>query len=162
MISKIRILARLCIVVAPVAAFLPTTASYAADTVAYASSTGTGASCTFAQPCGIGEAIYVASPTGGVGRVICLDALTGPANSSNGIGINNQTFEMDCPLVFLQNIQVTGTNMTVRLLGLNFTNSEFGLAISFSGSGTLILENCAFVDQTLTALEITPNGPLIL
>jgi Right handed beta helix region len=161
MISMIRATAKFFIVVAPVAACLPTTSSYATDIVAYASSPGSGSSCTVTQPCAILDAISVAiAPGSGLGRVICLSLAEVSPNTGIAIIGNNQTLEIDCPGGFLQNLQFSGPN-SGRLLGLTFTKG-FSNAIQFGGSGTLILENCAFVDETSIALDIEPNGPLNL
>ena len=145
--SLIRAVAKLVFVVITITAFLPAASSHA-DNVVYASSTGSGTSCTAAQPCDIVGAIANASTTvPGPDRVICLSAVAGPSNTENFFNANNQTLEIDCPLGFLATLNISGTNGTTRVRGLTFTNSIFNDAIRHFGSGTLILEDCAFVDD---------------
>jgi hypothetical protein len=165
MISIIRTISKLCVVIATVAATPPTTLSYAADSVAYVSSTGSGSSCTATEPCGtLPTAIDVALIAAGtdIARVICLTPVSTPENVSIPSPFSNQTIEVDCPLGFTTAIQFLNSNMTGVFRGVTFTRSIVGSSIVFQGSGTLILENCAFVDLTSTPLDIEPNGPVHL
>ena len=161
MISIIKAAAKLCVVVAAMATFLRATPSYA-ETPYYASNTGSGSSCTFAQPCPLYIAIGSAGLASGTGRVICLGPIDGTANSSTGLtGSGNQTTEVICPQGAQGGILSTGANQTLRMNGLTLLGNQGGIeTLRFFGSGTLILENCAFVDGSAVALDLEPNGPL--
>ena len=167
MFSMIRTIAKLCTVFAAVAAVQPTTLSYAADSVAYASSTGSGSSCTTTQPCTIVQAVATALSAAGtnIARVICLSppAAT-PENTGNVFSLApNQTIEIDCPQGYMTTLQFLNSNVTGVIRGVTFTNSIIAPnPILFWGSGTLILEDCVFTDTTGMALDIEPNGPLNL
>jgi hypothetical protein len=155
----IRTIAKLCVVVAAVATLLRTTPS-CAETPSYASNTGSGFSCTLTQPCTLDTAIANANLASGTGRAICLNAID-LTNSSAGLTVGNQTTEVICPQGVLGAILSSGANETLRVNGLTFsgTNNDLG-TLRFFGSGTLILENCVFVDGLGTALDIEPTGPL--
>jgi Right handed beta helix region len=165
MISIVRTIAKLCAVIAAVAAIQPTTLSYAADTVAYASATGSGISCTVAQPCGdlptaIGTALAAAGT--GIARVICLTPVSTVETVGHASLFSNQTIEVDCPQGFTTQIQFLNLNVTGVFRGVTFTRSLFGSSILFQGNGTLILEDCAFVDVNTTPLSIQPVGAVHL
>jgi hypothetical protein len=153
MISIIKAVAKLCVVVAAVATFLRTTPSYA-ETAYYASNTGSGVSCTLSQPCALPVAIAQASGASGTGRAICLNAIDAGLLGSD-VDIGNQTTEVICPQGAQGFISSSGANQTLRVNGLTLSGAS-----RFTGSGTLILENCAFVDGTAVALDLEPNGPL--
>jgi hypothetical protein len=158
MISIIKAAAKLCVVVAAVATFLRTTPSHA-ETAYYASNTGSGVSCTLTQPCQLSVAIAQASGASGTGRAICLDAID--ETQSSGVNIGNQTTEVICPQGAQGSIFSAGPNQTLRVNGLTFLGVQGGLGtLRFTGNGTLILENCAFVDGSAVALDLEPNGPL--
>jgi hypothetical protein len=171
MISMIRAMVRLCTVVAAVAAFLPPAPSHAADAVAYASSTGStggGTSCPLTQPCG-NLPLAIIAALGGAGtdiaRVICLTPVSTPEDLSVGGVESNETIEVDCPDGFMTAIGFGGSNMMGVFRGVTFTRATGPLVASifWDGSGTLILENCAFVDVTAgIPLDLEPNGPLHL
>jgi parallel beta helix pectate lyase-like protein len=165
MFSMIRTIAKLCTVFAAGAAILPTTRSYA-DSVAFVSSTGSNnnVNCTFTQPClsfdqAIGDAL---SPSGGIGRVICLSAVASASNLAAFVTVNNQTLEIDCPLGgFFPTIGFQGKNNTGRLRNMTFPDTANGSVLTFPGSGTLILENCSFVDDSSgVPIDLEPTGPL--
>jgi hypothetical protein len=61
-------------------------------------------------------------------------------------------------------LTLNGANQKFKVRNLTFTGNGGGspTAISFIGSGTLILENCVFENFTGAALDIEPNGPLNL
>jgi hypothetical protein len=153
MISILKAVAKLCVVVAAVATTLRTTPSYA-ETAYYASNTGSSVSCTLSQPCGLPVAIAQASGASGTGRVICLNAIDAGLLGS-AVVIGNQTTEVICPQGAQGFITISGANQTLRVNGLTLSGTS-----RFIGSGTLILENCAFVDGTAVALDLEPNGPL--
>ena len=166
MISMIWAVAKLCIVFAAVAAFLPSTPSYAADFVAFVSNVGSGTSCTAAQPCGnLTTAMELAENGAGqtaTARVICLNPITSDENSSPGSPGPNTTLEVDCPLGFMPSLSFLNPNTVARFRGVTFTRTAFGAGIFGGASGTLIFEDCVFTDATSTALDIEPNGPLTL
>jgi hypothetical protein len=154
----IRTIAKLCVVVAAVATFLPTAPSHA-ENIAYVSANGSGISCTATAPCASVEQalIDIAPPV----RVICLNG-SGPSNI--GIDYNAPaSVDIDCPQGYMAHLGVSlsGTT-TLRVRHLGFRYAGVSPLVSFSGSGTLILEDCVFTDATSTALDIEPNGPLNL
>jgi hypothetical protein len=75
---------------------------------------------------------------------------------------NNVAFEVNCPQGYTTSFAVFGSNTFGTLRGVTFVNSGNATAIQYIGSGTLILEDCAFTDQTNAALDIEPTGPLNL
>jgi Right handed beta helix region len=162
MILMIRAAVRLCMVVAAISAFMPTAPSYAADFVAFVSNVGSGTSCTAAQPCGdLTTAMELAENGAGqttTARVICLSPITSDENSSGGSPGPNTTLEVDCPLGFMPSISFLNPNTVARFRGMTFTRSLFSAAIFAGANGTLILEDCAFVDQSSEALDIEPSG----
>jgi hypothetical protein len=152
----IRTIAKLCVVVAAVATFLPTTPSHA-ENIVYVSANGSGISCTATAPCASVEQALIdnAPPV----RVICLNG-SGPSNI--GIDYNAPaSVDIDCPQGYMAHLGVSlsGTT-TLRVRHLGFRYAGVSPLVSFSGSGTLILEDCVFTDATGTALDIEPNGPL--
>jgi hypothetical protein len=164
MITLIRATAKLCVAIATVAAIQPTTLSYAADSVAYASS-GSSGTCTVTQPCAtIQQAILTALAAAGtdIARVICLTPVADPENMGLGSLASNQTIEVDCPMGFMTTIQFANPNIAATIRGVTFIRSTFGSSIVSESSGTLILEDCAFVNGLYTPLDIEPNGPLQL
>jgi hypothetical protein len=162
MILMIRAAVRLCMVVAAISAFMLTAPSYAADFVAFVSNVGSGTSCTAAQPCGdLTTAMELAENGAGqtaTARVICLNPITSDENSSGGSPGPNTTLEVDCPLGFMPSISFLNPNTVARFRGMTFTRSPFSAAIFAGANGTLILEDCAFVDQSNEALDIEPSG----
>jgi hypothetical protein len=167
MISTIRAIAKCCIVLATVTVVQSITPSYAADFTTYVSSSGTASSCTISSPCqDLPTAIQTALLHSGTStaRVVCLTPVYSPEFGANTSPDDNQTLEVNCPASSTTLILLDNSNMTVRLRGLTFTRSVEGTSeIEFSGSGTLILEDCAFVDVTTgVALDLEPTGPLHL
>jgi hypothetical protein len=171
MISTIRPTTGLCIVFTAVAAFLPIAPSYAADlptkpsdSVTFAASTGSGSTCSYAQPC---SDFSIAAQNaigngGGTGRVVCLGAAyVGNPADAIFVQFNNTVLEIDCPAgAFLATLAFQATNDTGRVRGMTFIGSSNGGALTFPGSGTLILEDCTLIDQTVPAIDLEPNGPL--
>lgn len=168
MIAMIRAVAKPFIVVAVVAAFLPTAASYAADNTVYVSPTGAGTNCTASQPCGdIATALSVGGATVNFGsvQVICLNGTSSTLSSFSTVA-NNLTVDVDCPGGFTYGLSLgsAALNANVRLRHIAFKHNS-GLAnnaIAFSGGGTVILEDCVFTDVNSVALDIEPVGPLNL
>jgi hypothetical protein len=164
MIPMIRAIGKLCTVIAAVAAFLSTAPSYAGS-VAFVSSTGTNNNtCSYTQPCTdfATGAVVALSPPGGIGRIICLSAAyVGDTADAVFVQSDNSTLEIDCPAgAFLASLVFQATNNTGRVRGLTFIASMNGGTLSFPGSGTLIMEDCTFVDQTVAGLDLEPTGPL--
>jgi hypothetical protein len=156
MIAMIRATAKLCIVSA-LAAFLPIAPSHA-QTFAFVSANGSGSACTAALPCAsVAAALGASVPPV---RVICVD---GSAQNTVGIGYpaSNVSVDIDCPQGSLYELSFSGANATARIRHLAFPGSlAFGSQLIFTGSGTLILEDCAFADAPSTVLDVEPNGQL--
>jgi hypothetical protein len=146
-----------------IATSLPTAPSYAADSVAFVSATGSGTVCTAAQPCDNIVKGFSAAVNGGgvVARVLCLTPIPAVPNSASIVN-NNVAFEVNCPLGYASSFDMSGINISATLRGVTFPDSVFASPISFSGSGTLIIEDCAVVDGSGIGLDIEPTGPLIL
>ena len=158
-----RIIAKLFAVVVVFTAFLPFASVYAAE-VTYVSSTGDDANpCTAAQPC---KTFYYASAAGAAGgQVSCLDF---PATPDDQLGLS-VSLTIDCAGVYEATIpsqaafRLHGTNQVVKIRNLTISGAAGGYpAISATGSGTLILENCVFENFTASgagpALDIEPTG----
>ena len=160
MISIIRAIARLCVAVAAVAAFLPIAPTYAQN-IAFVSPGGSGTSCTVAAPCPtILAALQRFLPPL---RIICLDGATADtSNISLNDSVSNGSFDIDCPLGFEAGLTIPSgdSNVTMRIRHLDFGIVGITSPIVFDGSGTLVLEDCVFTDATGVALDIEPNGPL--
>jgi hypothetical protein len=73
---------------------------------------------------------------------------------------------IDCPGVIETSsggplLTIGGANDVVKILNLTISGANGGSTpISFTGSGTLILENCVLENFSGTALDIEPTGPL--
>jgi Right handed beta helix region len=162
-VDKIGRLTAMGLVAAAVATVLPAPPSYAADSFAFVSATGSGTSCTATQPCDTLIKGYSAAVNGGgvVARVLCLTPVPNSPNSASIVN-DNVAFEVNCPLGYASSYEIQGANTSVTLRGLTFPDSPFAGAIQYSGNGTLIIEDCAFVDEAGLALDIEPNGPLTL
>jgi hypothetical protein len=163
MMSIIRTTAKLSIVTAIVAAIQPTTQSHAQDFVVYVSNVGTGLTCTVTDPCGaITNAMEYALNHAGTdtARVICLNPVTSDENSSPGSPGPNTTLEFDCPQSFLPALSILNQNTSATFRGVTFTRTGVNTALFDGASGTLVLEDCAFVNATGAAIDIEPEGPL--
>jgi hypothetical protein len=166
MTLTIRALAKLFIIM--LAATLPAAPSHAGSLVlTYMSATGTGNVCSVTQPCtDFSSAIGSALSATGQGRVICLSPVSGSSAGAPDIQGSGLILEIDCPLGgFQQALRFEATGSTERLRGMTLTGAgglNYGLL--HDGSGTLILEDCKFVDTALSgsALDIEPVGPLNL
>jgi hypothetical protein len=159
---SIQPLVRLC-VVGFVVTLLPVGSSYA-DSSLFASSTGGGSTCTASQPCSsIGSALSSGLVSGGGNvRVRCLTPIFEPENFGFEIDNTITTLEIDCPQSTMNSLTLGALNIVTRLRGLTFGKTSFFGHIIFAGKGTLILEDCTFVDFPNTSLQIQPNGPLNL
>jgi hypothetical protein len=160
MVAMIRAVARLCIVVTALAAFLPIAPTYAQVNFAYVSATGSGTSCTATQPCpNIAVAIGAIAPPL---QIICLDGDT--ADNGSPVIVQSVSIDIDCPLgTFAQlDVQPSATNATLRLRHLRFPSFGFGNYVRFFGGGTLIFEDCVFADATAVAFDIEPSATLNL
>src|SRR5580704_12465452 len=167
----IRITARLFAVSVAFIAFLPVAPLHAASLLTYVSATGTdGGSCTAALPCRtVGFALQVTSSSG---QINCLDP---QYSGTGGSDLLTTPFviTIDCPGVVqpavanLPLLNFGGTNEVVKIRNLTISGSAGGYpAILFTGSGTLILENCVFENFNASgagpALDIEPTGPFNL
>jgi hypothetical protein len=165
MISIVQVVARLCVVIGAVAVFLPNTPSYAADSFFWASNTGTGLDCTFTSPCSLSAAIAVASAVTGIGQVRCLGPVDPAGTFTNNLQTDGNTVDVNCPQGFINSLTISSTDQTLRVDGLTMGFPPLSTVnLKFTGSGTLILENCAFVEGNFpsSALDIEPNGALNL
>ena len=165
MISKIQALMKPFFIAVAITACLPIATSHAQATFAYVSATGSGSTCTATQPCSsLNAAINVALTNNGNGQIVCLGSvnLSIPSNGTD-IALDDQTLKIDCPAgAYLTGLSWGGSNETAKFRNVTFTNLGLTSAIRFTGSGTLILENCVFEESTKTALDIEPTGPLTL
>src|SRR5580704_6499373 len=165
----IRIIARLFAVAVALAAFLLVAPTFAAagSLVTFASSTGSDSNpCTAMLPCGTLAAALGAGTSGG--QVNCLNPTYGVvATDFNEIFIT-YAVTIDCPGVIETAsgsplLIIQGTNDAVKILHLTISGANGGSSpISFTGSGTLILENCVLENFKGAALDIEPTGALNL
>jgi hypothetical protein len=170
----IRIIAKLFAVTLMLAAFLhvaPVLA--AAPLIVYVSSTGSDSNpCTAAQPCAtLTEALVIISNSG---QINCVNTPVGMVDNDSfesfGSGV---AVTIDCPGVLEASdggeplLLFEGANQVVRIRNLTISGAGGATAaVSFTGSGTLILENCVFenfnVSDAGPPLQIEPNGPFKL
>jgi hypothetical protein len=166
MISTIQDLMKPFFIAVAITACLPIATSHAQTTFAYVSATGSGSTCTATQPCSsLNAAINVAlTNNSNNGQIVCLGSVNlSIPNTSTDIFPDDQTLKIDCPAgAYLTGLSWGGSNETAKLRNVTFTNLGVTTAIRFTGSGTLILENCVFEESTKTVLDIEPNGPLNL
>jgi hypothetical protein len=168
----IRIIAKLVAVTAVLAAFLLVAPKFAAanSLITYVSSTGSdGGACTAALPCA--TLTFALQATSNSGQVNCLNPQYGALEGSLAF-TTPFVVTIDCPGVAqptngLPLLTFAGTNDVVKIRNLTISGAAGGYpAISFMGSGTLILENCVFENFNgpgpAPALDIEPNGPLTL
>jgi hypothetical protein len=162
----VRIIAKLFAFAVVLTAFLHDAPVFAGTGVVWISSTGSDSNpCTAALPCAsFGEAVAVVAASGG--QINCLNS-PGP---TNGLIDSAASFTIDCAggvyEVSLPNqgaLILTGTNQIVKIRNLTISGSSGGYpAISVTGSGTLIIENCVFENMHGVALDIEPTGPFNL
>src|SRR5580704_18038093 len=148
----IRIITKLFTVTVMLAAFLHVAPVFATSPIiTYVSTTGSDSNpCTATQPCGtLFEAIAnLFNGTANSGQVNCLNPPVGIV----GIGIGFAfplDLTIDCHAVFEtsnEGIEISTANNMVKIRNLTISGSPGGdgPAINFTGSGTLILENCIF------------------
>jgi hypothetical protein len=159
-----RIIAKVFAVTFALAAYL-NIASASAESVTFLATNGSGASCSFSQPCAVLLDALGATDSGG--QISCFDSTTtnnlGTATSINVTidcsGLMTAAGASPNPILLLN-----GSNQIVKIRNLTITGrAGLGTAIiKVTGSGTLILENCVFENLPGTALDIEPNGPLNL
>lgn len=152
---SLRTLAKLPLVVVALAAVLTPAPSYAQR---YVSPGGSGNGCSFATPCAfIGTAVGDIGPD--VGRVVCLSG--GNAAGELGFGATyggGVTLDIDCPLGSVQQINIGGVGVTLRIRHLAVSG---GNGFTFLAGGTLILEDCVFTETSgKPAIDIEPSAPL--
>ena len=165
----IRIIATLFAGAVALAAFLLVAPTFAAagSLVTFVSSTGSDSNpCTAALPCGTLAQAIGAGTSGG--QVNCLNPTYGVvANDFNEIFLT-YAVTIDCPGVIETSsggplLIIQGTNDAVKILNLTISGANGGSSpISFTGSGTLILENCVLENFKGIALDIEPTGALNL
>jgi Right handed beta helix region len=139
-----------------------------AATVTYLSSSGVpSAPCTPAQPCSYLQPALNNLDTSG-GQVSCLDSPTIGDNSLNTTLPLSVT--IDCVGTFPTSfanvgaIVLGGTGDVIKIRNLTINGRLGGYpGIRFTGSGSLVLENCVFEDLNGgAALDIEPTGPVTL
>jgi hypothetical protein len=161
-----RIIAKLFAIAVALTAFLPVAPLFAANIVAWISSTGSDSNpCTAALPCATFFQAINSIGAGLNGQVNCLPSV-GTAGSNLFFSVS---VTIDCAGVYEAStpnegaLVPGGTNQVVKIRNLTISGSTGGWpAMKFIGSGTLIIENCAFENMSGIALDIEPNGPLNL
>jgi hypothetical protein len=165
----IRIIATLFAGAVALAAFLLVAPTFAAagSLVTFASSTGSDSNpCTAMLPCGTLAAALGAGTSGG--QVNCLNPTYGVVATDFNEIFLTYAVTIDCPGVIETSsgaplLIIQGTNDAVKILNLTISGANGGSTpISFTGSGTLVLENCVFENFSGTALDIEPTGALNL
>jgi len=167
----IRTIAKLCAIAVLLSAYLHVAPVFAASpTITYVSSTGVDTNpCSATQPCAtLFEALFNLFNGNGsdTGQVNCLNPPAGIVELAVEFDVRLDV-TIDCHAVLETSsvgVGIAAANNVVRILNLTISGSPGGggPAITFAGSGTLILENCAFENFSGTALDIEPNGPLNL
>jgi hypothetical protein len=144
------------------ATMVPAAPSFAADSFGFVSSSGSGNFCTAAQPCDTIAKGYTAAVNGGgvVARVLCLTPPIPVVANTASIVNDDVAFEVNCPLGYASSFQIQGVQTSATLRGVTFPASAFLAPIIFTGSGALVIEDCAFVDEAGVALDLEPTGPL--
>jgi Right handed beta helix region len=157
----IRIITTLFAVTLALTAFLNVAPALApAANVVWISSTGVDStSCTALQPC---QTFNTASGqlTPG-GQISCLNS---PGQIQPGFEVIT-SLTIDCAGVYVLNFpssagfQLQATNQVVKIRNLTVSGTAGGYpGIKVIGSGTLIVENCAFENMSGIALDIEPTG----
>jgi Right handed beta helix region len=149
--------AKLRFAVVVVAAVLPAAPSHA-ENFLFVSAAGSGSACSATVPCAsVAVALFNNPPPL---RVICLNG-SAADNTALSFGASGLAMDIDCPQGLVSSLTFSAANATVRMRHLGFRNgAASGSELFFTGSGTLILEDCVFTDATGNALDIEPNGPL--
>ncbi len=167
----IKIIAKLFAVAVALAAFLLIAPTFAAagSLVTFVSSTGSDSNpCTAALPCGTIVQAITATTSGG--QVNCLNSQYGNVENAFTVLFLSYAVTIDCPGVVENGpnaplLRIEGTDNVVKFRNLTFSGADGGSTpISFTGGGTLILENCVFENYNApnAALDIEPTGPLNL
>jgi hypothetical protein len=162
----IRIVAKLFAVTIILTAFFNVGPPLAAAPLTFVASNGSDANpCTAAQPCATLTQAFNSIVSGG--QVICLNP-TGFPISETTFGSASFSLTIDCAGTVVPQagfgVAFTAANQVFKIRNLTFdgTLASAGPAISVTGSGTLILENCVFENLTGVALDIEPTGALNL
>jgi hypothetical protein len=144
------------------AAFVLATPASAAAPVTYISSTGVdNATCSAAQPCATLSGALAATQV--FGEITCLDS---PA-LQQGLQ-TTQSVTIDCPGAMTgpnSLIVLNGQNQKVTIRHMTFNGQvSASIAIRLNNSGSVVLEDCAFENYVLGALDVVPQqgAPLSL
>jgi Right handed beta helix region len=149
--------AKLRFAVVVVAAVLPAAPSHA-EHFLFVSAAGSGSTCSATVPCASVAVALFNNPS--PYRVICLNG-SGADNTALNFGTGGLAMDIDCPQGLVSSLTFSAANATVRMQHLGFRNGAgSGSELFFTGSGTLILEDCVFTDTTGPAIDIEPNGSL--
>jgi hypothetical protein len=156
--DMIRIIAKLFAFAAVLTICFTVQSRSAGQVVAFVSATGSGTACTQAAPCTTIEAAAGTVIAAG-GRILCAT----PVEEIDPFNFLFGSFVFDCPSAsWLGGFNATGSNVTLKFQHIGFSGLGNSSVIQFTGSGTLIFDDCVFEDFTGTAIEIEPNGPLNL
>jgi hypothetical protein len=162
----IRIIAKLFAVTIILTAFFNVGPPLAAAPLTFVASRGVDTNpCSTTLPCAtIGQALAITAPGG---QITCLDPTGSPLGLTD-ISVVSSSVTIDCSGTIVPSVDFglsfTVPNQVFKIRNLTFdgTSSSGDPAISVTGSGTLILENCVFENLTGTAINIEPTGPLNL
>jgi Right handed beta helix region len=159
----IRIIAKVFAITVALTTFFQVESALAQFFVGYVSSTGVaGGVCTATEPCSsIYDALHQLEISENRGTIVCLNF---PVDVTSGLEITTSV-TLDCAGIFearapnFAPIHLIGTNQIVTIRNYTISGAFGGYpAIKVAGSGTLILENCAFENLPGTALDVEPNG----
>jgi len=163
----IRNITKLFAVTVALTAFLHVAPVLALSPLTFVASRGVDTNpCTAALPCATISQALATIASGG--QITCLDATGSPLGLTD-FSVASSSVTIDCPGTIVPvagsfGISFTAPNQVFKIRNLTFdgTLTAGGPAISVSGSGTLILENCVFENLTGIAIDIEPTGPLNL
>jgi hypothetical protein len=150
-----------------VVSFLQMTASLAAPVVYLSSSGDNNNPCTAALPCATPYGAEFGLDAAG-GSELCVGPAAGIVEIT--FGTNRPNFVFDCAGTLVPTgvgfpgFGFYGSNQVVKIRNATITGLSGGYpAISWTGSGSLVLENCVLENiGTGPALDIEPNGQLNL
>jgi hypothetical protein len=112
--------------------------------------------------------VFAVTVTTSGGQVNCLNSPYGIVENTFNVIQLNAAVTIDCPGVVesgtgAPQLRLEGSNNVVKILNLTISGANGGSTpISFTGGGTLILENCVLENFSGTALDIEPTGAVNL
>jgi hypothetical protein len=123
--------------------------------------------CTVTQPCASIAAALLVNNQMGSAQIQCANA-PGEIDSIAYGFMPSRILTIDCPSGYWKSTDDTplvlnGPSTVVTIRHETFEGSGNGPAVAFTGSGTLILDDCVFKNTAnAPGLSITPSGPLHL